>query len=76
MSVKLAKLNISNFCLALSLWCDKKEVKRRVYADLLQVLRLLKISDIDKLLNRLFTLQSWCKKQLSFSKIHFVKILM
>jgi hypothetical protein len=56
--VKLVKLNISNFCLALNLWCDKKEIKKRVYADLLQVLRLLKISDIDKLLNRLFTLQS------------------
>jgi hypothetical protein len=40
MFVKFIKLNNSNFCLALSLWCDKKRMKRWVYVDLLQVLRL------------------------------------
>jgi mannose/fructose/N-acetylgalactosamine-specific phosphotransferase system component IID len=49
-------------------------MKKRVYVDLLQVLRLLNVSKIDKLFNRLFTLQSCFKRQLFFSIIHFVKI--
>ncbi len=58
MPARPVKIDISDFCLALEMWCDKKEVKRRAYADLLQVLKLLNVPEIDKLPNRLFTLQS------------------
>jgi hypothetical protein len=74
MFARFVKINISNFCLALRMWCDKKEVKRRTYVDLLQVLKLFNVSKIDKLFNRLFTLQSWFRRQLSLSTIHSVKI--
>ncbi len=74
MPARPAKIDISDFCLALGMWCDKEGVKRRAYAGLLQVLKLLNVPEIDKLPNRLSTLQSWSRRQLPLPAIHSAKI--
>ncbi len=55
---KFVKINISDFALDFDLWCDKKEIKKRVYADFLKVLRFLNVADINKLFNRLSILNN------------------
>lgn len=40
----------------------KKNIKRRAYSDLLNVLRLLNNLQISKLFNQLFILHNWCRK--------------
>ena len=60
---------ISDFCLALGLWCDKEGIKRRTYDGLLEVLQLLDIHEVRNLPKRLSTLHSWCRKRLPLPSI-------
>jgi hypothetical protein len=71
---KFVKINISDFALDFDLWCDKKEIKKRIYADFLKVLWFLNVADVNKLFNRLSTLNNWCRNQLFLFVIHNAKI--
>ena len=66
---------ISDFCLALGLWCDKEGIKRRTYDGLLEVLQLLDTHEVRNLPKRLSTLHSWCRKRLPIPSIQKAAVL-
>jgi hypothetical protein len=60
---------LSDFCLALALWCDKEGIKHRSYDGLIEVLRLLDSPEIEALPQKLATLLKWCRKRLPLPEI-------
>jgi hypothetical protein len=60
---------ISDFILALGIWCDTELIKRRTYNSLLEVLRLLDCPETKQLPERLDTLHTWCRSRIPLPPI-------
>lgn len=57
----MPQAKISNFHLALGLWCDKEDIMQRAYKGLSKTLRLVnKVDEVHSLPHTLRTLQRWC----------------
>ncbi len=67
-SYSLSK-SMFDFSMILNFWCEKKNIMRKIYKNLLKVLHLINCSKTRILSNRLNTLHMWYRKRFSFSII-------
>ena len=65
----LVQSDVSDFHMALGLWCDKEGIKRRSYESLFEVLSLLECSEVQGLPRQLATLQRRCRSRLPLPSI-------
>ena len=68
---RLVQEKISNFHLALGLWCEKEHLTQRAYNRLSEVLQLVtSVANLHSLLHTLRTLQQRCRRQLPLPLLH------